>query len=61
MGSKYNLIDVNVLRQLPTTFARDKPKMVSNSGDKLDGQLLRYIWDNYIEYVEPVALHRGDP
>ncbi|KAL1406389.1 Histone deacetylase hda1 [Vanrija albida] len=45
----YNLIDVNVLRRLPTTFARDKPKMVSNSGDKLDGKLMRYLWDNYIE------------
>lgn len=47
--NKWSIIDVNVLRQLPTTFAQDKPRMVAKEGDKLDGQLLRYLWDNYIE------------
>ncbi|WOO83917.1 Histone deacetylase clr3 [Vanrija pseudolonga] len=50
--NNYNLIDVNVLKRLPTTFVRDKPKMVSNSGDKLEGKLMRYLWDNYIELTD---------
>ncbi|KAK6907347.1 hypothetical protein I203_101340 [Kwoniella mangroviensis CBS 8507] len=48
----YNLIDVNVLKQLPTHFAPDLPKMVSKSGTPLEAQLIRYIWDNYIELSE---------
>lgn len=30
---------------------QDRPKMVSNSGDKLDGQLLSYIWETYVMWV----------
>lgn len=56
----WDLLDVNVLRQLPTSFGvslpyltsltyQEGPKMVSNRGDKADGELLRYLWENFIE------------
>ncbi|OCF43376.1 histone deacetylase 6/10 [Kwoniella heveanensis CBS 569] len=51
-GEKYNLIDVNVLKQLPTKLPREGPQMVSKSGPKLESQLIKYIWDNYIELSE---------
>lgn len=44
----WKIIDVNVLRSLRTQFAKG-PRMVSNNGDKLDGNLMRYLWDNFIE------------
>lgn len=44
----WNIIDVNVLRNFRTEFQKG-PRMVSNAGDKLDGQLMRYLWDNYVE------------
>ncbi|BEI85282.1 hypothetical protein CcaverHIS002_0506830 [Cutaneotrichosporon cavernicola] len=47
-GRGWNLIDINVLRNLRSQFAKG-PRMVSNSGDKMDGQLMRYLWDNYVE------------
>ncbi|WWC87894.1 uncharacterized protein L201_002792 [Kwoniella dendrophila CBS 6074] len=50
--SGYNLIDINVLKQLPTAFALEGPKMVSKAGPTLEAQLIRYIWDNYIELSE---------
>lgn len=47
-GKGWNIIDVNVLRNLRNQFAKG-PRMVSNSGEKMDGQLMRYLWDNYVE------------
>lgn len=44
----WKIIDVNVLRNLRTAFQQG-PRMVSNSGDRLDGQLMRYLWDNFVE------------
>lgn len=52
LANGWNLIDVNILRQLPTTFPSEGPRMVSNRGDKHDGELLRYLWENFIEWVE---------
>jgi histone deacetylase 6 len=60
INNRWDLIDVNVLRQLPTSFAvsrtkptkltyKEGPKMVSNRGDPADGELLRYLWENLIE------------
>ncbi|WVF65792.1 hypothetical protein IAT40_000526 [Kwoniella sp. CBS 6097] len=51
-SEKYSLIDVNVLKQLPTKLPREGPQMVSKSGPKLESQLIKYIWDNYIELSE---------
>ncbi|WWC68627.1 uncharacterized protein I206_102558 [Kwoniella pini CBS 10737] len=51
-GEGYDLIDINVLKQLPTNFASDGPKMVSKSGPAMESQLIRYVWDNYIELSE---------
>nr|XP_018264720.1 histone deacetylase 6/10 [Kwoniella dejecticola CBS 10117]OBR86878.1 histone deacetylase 6/10 [Kwoniella dejecticola CBS 10117] len=48
----YNLIDINVLKQLPTHFASEGPRMVSKNGPALEARLIRYIWDNYIELSE---------
>lgn len=45
----YTLIDVNMLRALPTTLPREGPRMVANKGDPRDGKLLRYLWDNYVD------------
>ena len=50
--SGYSLIDVNVLAQLPTAFATTGPRMMSNKGPKEEANLMRYIWDNYIELSE---------
>ncbi|WVQ74620.1 hypothetical protein IAR50_004221 [Cryptococcus sp. DSM 104548] len=47
----YNLIDINVLRQLPTTYPAG-PQMISKKGAKLETTLLKYVWDNYIELSE---------
>ncbi|WWD16504.1 hypothetical protein CI109_100930 [Kwoniella shandongensis] len=48
----YNIIDVNVLKQLPTEFAREGPRMITKNAPEIEGQLIRYIWDNYVELSE---------
>ncbi|WVQ79099.1 hypothetical protein IAT38_001193 [Cryptococcus sp. DSM 104549] len=45
----YNLIDVNMLQQLPTRAPTVGPKMVQKVAPDIEGRMIRYIWDNYIE------------
>ncbi|KAL7419556.1 Histone deacetylase hda1 [Cryptotrichosporon argae] len=52
LGNGYNLIDVNILKQIPTRFASTGPKQIIKEGPKAEGQLIRYLWDNYIELSE---------
>ncbi|WVR03811.1 hypothetical protein IAU60_000807 [Kwoniella sp. DSM 27419] len=48
----YNLIDINVLKQLPTSLPKEGPQMVSKSGPASESRLIKYIWDNYVELSE---------
>ncbi|KAK4688388.1 histone deacetylase 6, partial [Tremellales sp. Uapishka_1] len=48
----YGLIDVNVLRQIPTLSLKPGNNYVTKGGNSVDKQLMLYIWDNYIQLSE---------
>ncbi|KIR69589.1 histone deacetylase 6/10 [Cryptococcus bacillisporus CA1873] len=47
----YNIIDVNILKQLPTEYP-EGPKMIVKQANDMESKLMKYIWDNYIELSE---------
>lgn len=55
--SGYNIIDVNVLKHIPTAFdpLSERPRMIAKSGDDKQATLLKYLWDNYVESVLPLS------
>ncbi|ORY22508.1 hypothetical protein BCR39DRAFT_551487 [Naematelia encephala] len=50
--SGFNIVDVNILQSIPTRYNTPGPRMIVNRGPEKEGQLLRYLWDNYIELSE---------
>ncbi|WVN90743.1 uncharacterized protein L203_105985 [Cryptococcus depauperatus CBS 7841] len=50
-NQEYNIIDVNILQQLPTRYPTG-PQMIVKRGKELEAKLMKYLWDNYIELSE---------